>query len=301
MEDWLKFGNKYKLKDMRVNGMTPAESNEDEYELINYSDEKNIALLKNTKTGEQIIVLKDFIINPEKANDRYVDATMTRADNMNENCSASCVGSANVSGFAKPLGEYCSRIKTRAKDIRKKRKSKQTNESFYVMLFREMVDSNNNAVCSINGNKLSFKIVDNKPYMFVNESIARTDKKEDIIKIIDECVNEENISIELLEGFSITDLQRIIQEDMNVIKSPKDDVNTADSLVDKTPDEQKKTDDLIADIGNKNIAYTDDEKNETKMNQELVGYDKDNDDFVIKDPSTGDIKVVKSTTINKMA
>lgn len=300
MEDWLKFGNKYKLKDMRVNGMTPAEST-DEYELINYSDEKNIALLKNTKTGEQIIVLKDFIINPEKADDRYVDVTMTRADNMNENCSASCVGSANVSGFAKPLGEYCSRIKTRAKDIKKKRNSKQTNESFDVILFRQMVNENNDAVCSINGNRLSFKVVDDKPYMFVNESIAKTNNKEEINKIIDECINEKNISIELLEGFSVNDLQRIIQEDMNVIKAPQDDVNTADSLVDKTPDEQKKTDDLITDIGQKNIAYTDDEKNETKMNQELVGYDKTVDDFVIKDPATGEIKVVKSTSINKMA
>lgn len=222
-------------------------------------------------------------------------------EDIKENCSASCVGSANVSGFAKPLGEYCSRIKTRAKDIKKKRNSKQTNESFDVILFRQMVNENNDAVCSINGNRLSFKVVDDKPYMFVNESIAKTNDKEEINKIIDECINEENISVELLEGFSVNDLQRIIQEDMNVIKAPQDDVNTADSLVDKTPDEQKKTDDLISDIGQKNIAYTDDEKNETKMNQELVGYDKTVDDFVIKDPATGEIKVVKSTSINKMA
>jgi len=156
-------------------------------------------------------------------------------------------------------------------------------------------------VCSINGNTLSFKVVDNKPYMFVNESIAKTNKKEDITKIIDECVNEEKISFDLLEGFSVSDLQRLIQEDTITPKSPEDDVNSSDSLVDKTPDEQKKTDDLIANIGDKNIAYTDDEENKTLTNQELLGYDRKNDDFVIKDPSTGDVRVVKSTTINKMA
>ena len=75
---------------------------------------------------------------------------------------------------------------------------------------------------------------------------------------------------------------------------------TGDSLTQKTPEEQQKTEELKQMIGQKDLAVIDDETSEITDKQELLGYDEKQDDFVVRDPVSGKVKVVKSTQINKM-
>lgn len=72
--DWLKVGNTYKLKTMRINGETPSRINNDDYEVIETNGE--IAYCKHIQSGECYVFNVSFLVNPEKPEDIYTDWTM---------------------------------------------------------------------------------------------------------------------------------------------------------------------------------------------------------------------------------
>lgn len=198
-------------------------------------------------------------------------------ENINETCSAGATCSANVSGFAKPLGSKP-----------KKRKKSDT----MVEMFKESIQ--NNIPCSINLNNktISYRLYDNKGYLFVNESIVKANDKETIIEAVDDIYND-CLSLPIFEGVSHYYIDMLIEEENNM------ETNTVITPQEKEKQEQELNDEL-KNNPNVRVGITDNTSNEIINNQELVGIDDSdmqNKKYIVKDPMTGKVKVADFSQI----
>lgn len=196
---------------------------------------------------------------------------------IKETCSAGATCSANVSGFAKPLGSKP-----------KKRKKSDT----MVEMFKESIQ--NNIPCSINLNNktISYRLYDNKGYLFVNESIVKANNKETIIEAVDDIYND-CLSLPMFEGVSHYYIDMLIEEENNM------ETNTVITPQEKEKQEQELNNELNNNP-NLKVGVTDNTSNEIINNQELVGIDDSdiqNKKYIVKDPMTGKVKVADFSQI----
>lgn len=196
---------------------------------------------------------------------------------IKETCSAGATCSTNVSGFAKPLGSKP-----------KKRKKSDT----MVEMFKESIQ--NNIPCSINLNNktLSYRLYDNKGYLFVNESIVKANNKETIIEAVDDIYND-CLSLPMFEGVSHYYIDMLIEEENNM------ETNTVITPQEKEKQEQELNNELNNNP-NLKVGVTDNTSNEIINDQELIGIDDSdiqNKKYIVKDPMTGKVKVADFSQI----
>lgn len=196
---------------------------------------------------------------------------------IKETCSTGATCSANVSGFAKPLGSKP-----------KKRKKSDT----MVEMFKESIQ--NNIPCSINLNNktISYRLYDNKGYLFINESIVKANNKETIIEAVDDIYND-CLSLPMFEGVSHYYIDMLIEEENNM------ETNTVITPQEKEKQEQELNNELNNNP-NLKVGVTDNTSNEIINNQELVGIDDSdmqNKKYIVKDPMTGKVKVADFSQI----
>lgn len=196
---------------------------------------------------------------------------------IKETCSTGATCSANVSGFAKPLGSKP-----------KKRKKSDT----MVEMFKESIQ--NNIPCSINLNNktISYRLYDNKGYLFINESIVKANDKKTIIEAVDDIYND-CLSLPMFEGVSHYYIDMLIEEENNM------ETNTVITPQEKEKQEQELNNELNNNP-NLKVGVTDNTSNEIINNQELVGIDDSdmqNKKYIVKDPMTGKVKVADFSQI----
>jgi hypothetical protein len=215
---------------------------------------------------------------------------LTSNANLSETCTAGCTGVANVATCPSPFASTVKRSKPKTKT-----KKTKANESFDVLLFKMNMESGFPVVCTINEHKLEYDVVDGSSCLFVDGNIVKSLDKATLNMVVEEVIYNKPISVELLEGFNVFDLKELISEDVTEIGAT-DGIGKED--IDQTEDVAHK-EDLKKQIGSSNNVVVDLESGEYSENQELVGYDEQEDSFVTKDSQTGDIKIVKSNRIMK--
>ena len=174
----------------------------------------------------------------------------------------------------------------------KKAKSKpRKQESFDVSLFKESVRNDCPVTLTINDKMVSYKLVEGKGYLYIDNGIVKTLDKNVMLETVDDVYNN-CLDIEVLEGFNAYDLQ-IIMEDYI---TPDDDSQQSTII---TPAEkqkqQEKLDNQINNTPDMKVGVVNaDNPNEIKQNQQIVGVDDSNINdkkYIVKDPMTGDVKI----------
>ena len=161
-----------------------------------------------------------------------------------------------------------------------------------VEMFKESIQ--NNIPCSINLNNktISYRLYDNKGYLFVNESIVKANNKETIIEAVDDIYND-CLSLPMFEGVSHYYIDMLIEEENNM------ETNTIITPQEKEKQEQELNNELNNNP-NLKVGVTDNTSNEIINNQELVGIDDSdmqNKKYIVKDPMTGKVKVADFSQI----
>lgn len=175
----------------------------------------------------------------------------------------------------------------------KKAKSKpRKQESFDVSLFKESVRNDCPATLTINDKKVSYKLVEGKGYLYIDNGIVKTLDKDVMLETIDDVYNN-CLDIEILEGFNAYELNILLEDGIN------DDMGDIDSVTTITPEEKKEAQtELDKDLAQKpnskiNVVSSED-SGEIHQNQEFVGiddHDESNKKYIVKDPATGKITV----------
>jgi hypothetical protein len=175
----------------------------------------------------------------------------------------------------------------------KKAKSKpRKQESFDVSLFKESVRNDCPATLTINDKKVSYKLVEGKGYLYIDNGIVKTLDKDVMLETIDDVYNN-CLDIEILEGFNAYELNILLEDGIN------DDMGDIDSVTTITPEEKKEAqtelDNNLAQKPNSKINVVSSENSgEIHQNQEFVGiddHDESNKKYIVKDPATGKITV----------
>lgn len=175
----------------------------------------------------------------------------------------------------------------------KKAKSKpRKQESFDVSLFKESVRNDCPATLTINNKKVSYKLVEGKGYLYIDDGIVKTLDKNVMLETIDDVYNN-CLDIEILEGFNAYELNILLEDGIN------DDMGDIDSVTTITPEEKKEAqtelDNNLAQKPNSKINVVSSENSgEIHQNQEFVGiddHDESNKKYIVKDPATGKITV----------
>ena len=175
----------------------------------------------------------------------------------------------------------------------KKAKSKpRKQESFDVSLFKESVRNDCPATLTINDKKVSYKLVEGKGYLYIDDGIVKTLDKNVMLETIDDVYNN-CLDIEILEGFNAYELNILLEDGIN------DDMGDIDSVTTITPEEKKEAqtelDNNLAQKPNSKINVVSSENSgEIHQNQEFVGiddHDESNKKYIVKDPATGKITV----------
>lgn len=253
-------------------------------EIISINQHDNIVRF-NYKIGSLVRTLsyKDLKNNFTKSFDNKNDEDYWDGeDELEETCSAGANCAANVSGFAKPLGSKSKKRKTPSVDVE---------------MFKESI--NNNIPCAIvlktkNGyDVIKYNIFDNKGYLFVNEGIVKALTKSIMIEAVDDIYNE-CLTLPIYEGINPYQFELLLEDDLNN--------NTIITPQEKQKQEQE-LDNEIKSNPQLKVGITDDTSSQMIDNQELVGVDDSNlqdKKYIVKDPTTGKIKVVNSSQIKIM-
>ena len=208
----------------------------------------------------------------------YLKLALPNKKKVNETCSAGACCAASVATVpSKP----------------KKAKSKpRKQESFDVSLFKESVRNDCPATLTINDKKVSYKLVEGKGYLYIDNGIVKTLDKDVMLETIDDVYNN-CLDIEILEGFNSYELNILLEDGIN------DDMGDIDSVTTITPEEKKEAqtelDNNLAQKPNSKINVVSSENSgEIHQNQEFIGiddHDESNKKYIVKDPATGKITV----------
>ena len=175
----------------------------------------------------------------------------------------------------------------------KKAKSKpRKQESFDVSLFKESVRNDCPVTLTINDKMVSYKLVEGKGYLYIDNGIVKTLDKDVMLETIDDVYNN-CLDIDVLEGYNAYELNILLEDELN------SDMSDVDSVTTITPDEKKKAqtelDNNLAQKPNAKINVVSSENNgEIHQNQEFIGiddHDESNKKYIVKDPATGKITV----------
>ena len=194
---------------------------------------------------------------------------------LEETCSVGATCSANVSGFAKPLGS------------KPKKRKKSTIE---LDMFKESVQNDLNSALEINGQMVAYRIFEGKGYLYINEALLKETNKEAILEAIDDIYND-CLETQVLEGFTPYQLEMLMEEDLI---QPENELE---------PEEQQELqNDLDNEINtNSNLKVGMlDNTGGISTEQEIVGVDDtDMNDkkYVLKDPQSGKVKVANASQI----
>lgn len=202
-------------------------------------------------------------------------------------------------GNAKKLVETCSAGACCAASVAtvpskpKKAKSKpRKQESFDVSLFKESVRNDCPVTLTINDKMVSYKLVEGKGYLYIDNGIVKTLDKDVMLETIDDVYNN-CLDIDVLEGYNAYELNILLEDELN------SDMGDVDSVTTITPDEKKKAqtelDNNLSQKPNAKINVVSSENNgEIHQNQEFIGiddHDESNKKYIVKDPATGKITV----------
>lgn len=198
---------------------------------------------------------------------------------LRENCSAGATCSANIASIGTSLKPT------------KKRKRKETID---FKMFKEYVNQDVPSSLEINGKNVSYKIIEGKNYLYIDNGILGSTNKQTIMEAIDDLYNN-CLEMPVYEGFNHLELDLLLEDMIQLT-----DTNSTNSA-----DEKQKENDLDKQINsNPNIKVNvrnPQNQNQSFSDQEIVGIDDsdiNNKMYVTKDPTTGKIKVVKSTDIS---
>ena len=191
---------------------------------------------------------------------------------VDETCSAGATCAANVATIAQPVG---------------KKKKRTVSEQMVV----DMILSGNDVATIYKDCLYEFK----NGYFYKNHALIQTKNPVEMVAYM-----EGEIDLPVLEGF-LPEQMEMLLEDIDSNQQEMSDMNL-------TPEQrqlkQKQEQNLDAQIqaGNEMKVSIEDEKDKSKLttNQELVGVDDsdiNNKKYVVKDPSTRKIKIVKSDQI----
>lgn len=194
---------------------------------------------------------------------------------IKETCSVGATCSANVSGFAKPLGS------------KPKKRKKSTIE---LDMFKESVQNDLNSALEINGQMVAYRIFEGKGYLYINEAILKETNKDAILEAIDDIYNE-CLETPVLEGFTPYQLEILMEEDLI---QPENEL--------EPQEQQELQDDLDNEINtNSNLKVGMlDNTGGISTEQEIVGVDDtDMNDkkYVLKDPQSGKVKIANASQI----
>lgn len=194
---------------------------------------------------------------------------------IKETCSAGATCSANVSGFAKPLGS------------KPKKRKKSTIE---LDMFKESIQNDLNSALEINGQMVAYRIFEGKGYLYINEAILKETDKDAILEAIDDIYND-CLETPVLEGFTPYQLEILMEEDLI---QPENELEPQEN--------QELQDDLDNEINtNSNLKVGMlDNTGGISTEQEIVGVDDtDMNDkkYVLKDPQSGKVKIANASQI----
>lgn len=200
------------------------------------------------------------------------DGVIIEDEQVDETCSAGATCAANVATIAQPVG---------------KKKKRTVSEQMVV----DMILSGNDVATIYKDCLYEFK----NGYFYKNHALIQTKNPVEMVAYM-----EGEIDLPVLEGF-LPEQMEMLLEDINSEQQEMSDMNL-------TPEQrqlkQKQEQNLDAQIqsGNEMKVSIEDEKDKSKLttNQELVGVDDsdiNNKKYVVKDPSTRKIKIVKSDQI----
>lgn len=202
---------------------------------------------------------------------RTKEGVIIEDEEVDETCSAGATGAGNVAMTSRPIG--------------KKRKL-SIGESLLLKFIKEGRD----CTSIFDGHHYMLK----NGYLYKDAQLVKTKNLNEMVEFI-----QGNVDLPILDGFLPMHLDMMLEEDVNNPNELSD--------MDLTPEQrqlkQKQEQDLDTRIDSGtdtkvSVENTDD--NKIELNQELVGVDDtdiNNKQYVVKNPSTNKIKIVKSSQI----
>lgn len=202
---------------------------------------------------------------------RTKEGVIIEDEEVDETCSAGATGTGNVAMTSRPIG--------------KKRKL-SIGESLLLKFIKEGRD----CTSIFDGHHYMLK----NGYLYKDAQLVKTKNLNEMVEFI-----QGNVDLPILDGFLPMHLDMMLEEDVNNPNELSD--------MDLTPEQrqlkQKQEQDLDTRIDSGtdtkvSVENTDD--NKIELNQELVGVDDtdiNNKQYVVKNPSTNKIKIVKSSQI----
>lgn len=202
---------------------------------------------------------------------RTKEGVIIEDEEVDETCSAGATGVGNVAMTSRPIG--------------KKRKL-SIGESLLLKFIKEGRD----CTSIFDGHHYMLK----NGYLYKDAQLVKTKNLNEMVEFI-----QGNVDLPILDGFLPMHLDMMLEEDVNNPNELSD--------MDLTPEQrqlkQKQEQDLDTRIDSGtdtkvSVENTDD--NKIELNQELVGVDDtdiNNKQYVVKNPSTNKIKIVKSSQI----
>ena len=205
--------------------------------------------------------------------ERTKEGVIIEDEQVDETCSAGATGAGNVATISRPVGK-------------KKKRKLSIDESLLLTFVKEGRD----CTSSFNGHHYMLK----NGYLYKDDQLVKTKNLNEMVEFI-----QGNIDLPILEGFLPMHLDMML-EDINNPNELSDMDLTPEQRQLKQKQEQNLDSQLNAGANPKVSVEDSKDTNKIETNQELVGVDDtdiNNKQYVIKNPATNKIKIVKSNQI----
>lgn len=204
---------------------------------------------------------------------RTKEGVIIEDEQVDETCSAGATCAGNVATISRPVGK-------------KKKRKLSIDESLLLTFVKEGRD----CTSSFNGHHYMLK----NGYLYKDNQLVKTKNLNEMVEFI-----QGNIDLPILEGFLPMHLDMML-EDINNPNELSDMDLTPEQRQLKQKQEQNLDSQLNAGANPKVSVEDSKDTNKIETNQELVGVDDtdiNNKQYVVKNPATNKIKIVKSNQI----
>lgn len=204
---------------------------------------------------------------------RTKEGVIIEDEQVDETCSAGATCAGNVTTISRPVGK-------------KKKRKLSIDESLLLTFVKEGRD----CTSSFNGHHYMLK----NGYLYKDDQLVKTKNLNEMVEFI-----QGNIDLPILEGFLPMHLDMML-EDINNPNELSDMDLTPEQRQLKQKQEQNLDSQLNAGANPKVSVEDSTDTNKIETNQELVGVDDtdiNNKQYVVKNPATNKIKIVKSNQI----
>lgn len=204
---------------------------------------------------------------------RTKEGVIIEDEQVDETCSAGATCAGNVATISRPVGK-------------KKKRKLSIDESLLLTFVKE----GRNCTSSFNGHHYMLK----NGYLYKDDQLVKTKNLNEMVEFI-----QGNIDLPILEGFLPMHLDMML-EDINNPNELSDMDLTPEQRQLKQKQEQNLDSQLNAGANPKVSVEDSKDTNKIETNQELVGVDDtdiNNKQYVVKNPATNKIKIVKSNQI----